>query len=218
MTPSPEARLVALPDGSEFPLPADAEVVPVVEEVYVGFATGLSEPEMFDFYAAWLGQRGWQQQAPTKAMITPPHQRWRKGDVELLIELQPPDEQGRTVVWVQVSSLALPSPTAVPDTSAPRNPWTNYTNGNELLALAAADGTIWAGTRGGAVRWNTADGSYTNTPATTAWPATRYRPSPSPVMASSGSGPPPGSAATTGRSGPPTPPWKRPSRPTTRPF
>ncbi len=161
VTPAPEARLVALPDGSAFPLPADAEEVPVVEGVYIGFTTGLSEPELFDFYAAWLGQHGWQQQAPTEAMITPPRQRWRKGDLELLIELQPPDEGGHTVAWVQVSTLSHPTPTSAWDTPPQGAPWTNYTNGNEVLALAAGEGIVWAGTRGGAVRWEVAGGRYT---------------------------------------------------------
>ncbi len=89
-----------------FPLPEDAELVPVVEGFDIGFATGMIEPELFDFYAAWLEEQGWSQQAPTEAMITLPHQRWRKDGVELLIELQPLDEQGRTVVWIQVLSEA----------------------------------------------------------------------------------------------------------------
>ena len=87
-----------------FPLPEDAELVPVVEGFDIGFATGMIEPELFDFYAAWLEEQGWSQQAPTEAMITLPHQRWRKDGVELLIELQPLDEQGRTVVWIQLLS------------------------------------------------------------------------------------------------------------------
>lgn len=87
-----------------FPLPEDAELVPVVEGFDIGFATGMIEPELFDFYARWLREQGWSQQAPTEAMITLPHQRWRKDGVELLIELQPLDEQGRTVVWIQVLS------------------------------------------------------------------------------------------------------------------
>jgi len=85
-----------------FPLPEDAELAPVVEDFDIGFATAMIEPELFDFYAAWLEEQGWNQQAPTEAMITLPHQRWRKEGVELLIELQPLDEKGRTVVWIQL--------------------------------------------------------------------------------------------------------------------
>jgi len=70
----------------------------------IGFATRMIEPELFDFYGRWLRQQGWSQQAPTEAMVTLPRQRWRKDGVELLIELHPPDEQGRTVAWVQVVS------------------------------------------------------------------------------------------------------------------
>ncbi|TEU17916.1 MAG: hypothetical protein E3J21_07205 [Anaerolineales bacterium] len=166
-TPTPS--LVTLSEGSQVPLPGDAELVPVSEEFYIGFTTGLIEPQLFDFYAAWLSQRGWVLVAPIEAVVSQPHQRWRKDDLELLIELQSPDERGRTVAWLQVSSPAAPSPTDVPSPtsapitalSAPERPWTNYTNGNEILALAAGEGHIWAGTKGGAVRWNTADGSYT---------------------------------------------------------
>jgi hypothetical protein len=155
LTPTPS--LVTLSDGSQVPLPGDAELVPVVEGFYIGFTTGLTEPQLFDFYAAWLSQRGWVLVAPTEAVVSQPHQRWRKGDLELLIELQSPDERGRTVAWLQVSSLAAPSPTTVPSLmptpitapSAPESPWTNYTNGNEVLALVAGEGYLWAGTRGG---------------------------------------------------------------------
>ena len=164
-TPTPS--LVTLSDGSQVPLPGDADLVPVGEGFYIGFSTALVEPQLFDFYAAWLSQRGWVLVAPIEAVVSQPHQRWRKDDLELLIELQPLDEQGRTVAWLQVSSLALASPTAVPSPMpttvplVPEGPWTNYTSGNEVLALAAGEGHIWAGTRGGAVRWNTTDGSYT---------------------------------------------------------
>lgn len=87
-----------------FPLPDDAEVVPVVEGYDLGFATALSEPQVFDYYAAWLRQQGWQQQAPTEAMQTLPHQVWRKDGAELLIEIQGLDEQGRTVVWAKLTT------------------------------------------------------------------------------------------------------------------
>lgn len=87
------------------PLPDDAETRPVVEGVDLGFATRMIEPELFDFYATWLEEQGWQQQAPTEAMVTLPHQRWRKGGAELLIEIQGLDGQGRTVVWLQVDEV-----------------------------------------------------------------------------------------------------------------
>ena len=88
-----------------FPIPEDAETVAVGQGFDLGFATQIIEPELFDFNAAWLEAQGWSQQAPTEAMITPPRQRWRKDDVELLVELLPPDQQGRTVVWLSVASL-----------------------------------------------------------------------------------------------------------------
>jgi hypothetical protein len=84
------------------PRPDDAEVVEVGEGFDLGLATRMIEPELFDFYATWLGEQGWQEQAPTEAMVTLPHQTWRKDGVELLIELQGLDEQGRTIVWLQV--------------------------------------------------------------------------------------------------------------------
>ncbi len=87
----------------KFPLPDDAEIAPVVEGFDLGFATGLTEPQVFDFYAAWLREEGWRQQAPTEAMVTLPHEVWRKGEAELRIEIEGLDERGRTVVWVQVA-------------------------------------------------------------------------------------------------------------------
>lgn len=108
-TPTPS--LVTLPDGNQVPLPGDAELVPVGEAFFIGFSTSLVEPQLFDFYAAWLSQRGWGMVAPTEAVVSKPHQRWRKDDQELLIELQALDERGRTVAWLQVSAAAPPSPT-----------------------------------------------------------------------------------------------------------
>lgn len=86
-----------------FLLPQDAETVPVVEGYDLGFATALSEPKVFDSYAAWMGEQGWQQQAPTEAMETLPHQVWHKEGAELLIEIQGVDGEGLTVVWVQLT-------------------------------------------------------------------------------------------------------------------
>jgi outer membrane protein assembly factor BamB len=127
--PSPTPILVGLPDGSEFPLPGDAEVVPVVEGFYVGFVTSLSEPELFDFYTARLGQSGWELVAPTAAVVERPNQRWRNGEVELLIELQSPDEQGRSVAWVQVSSVASPPPAAAASPAPSLGGWTASNGG-----------------------------------------------------------------------------------------
>lgn len=87
------------------PLPEDAETLVPGEGFDKAFATAMIEPDLFDFYAAWLREQGWSQQAPTEAMITLPRQRWRKDGIELLIELQPPDEKGRTVAWFRAKSL-----------------------------------------------------------------------------------------------------------------
>jgi hypothetical protein len=85
-------------------LPNDAETVPVVEGYDLGFATSMPEPAIWDTYAAWLRGQGWQQQAPVEARSTLPHQVWRKDGAELLLEIQGLDEQGRTVVWLQLET------------------------------------------------------------------------------------------------------------------
>jgi hypothetical protein len=103
-TPAPAFDEAAF--WESFPLPDDAQVVSPPQGYGFAFASGLVEPELFDSRARWLRDRGWSQQAPTEAQITLPHQRWRKGNLELLIELQPVDEEGRTMVWMQVKSLA----------------------------------------------------------------------------------------------------------------
>lgn len=88
-----------------FPMPEDAESVPVVEGYDLGYATIMSEPQLFDTYAGWLRDQGWEQQAPTEAMQTLPHQVWRKEGFELLLEVQGLDEQGRTILWAQMMPL-----------------------------------------------------------------------------------------------------------------
>jgi len=88
-----------------FILPDDAELMEVTEGLDLRFATALTEPQVFDFYDNWLRQEGWKQQAPTEAMVTRPHQRWRKQDAELHIEIEGQDEQNRTIVWVQVKTI-----------------------------------------------------------------------------------------------------------------
>jgi hypothetical protein len=88
-----------------FPVPEDAEAMPVVEGVDLGFTTTMLEPDLFEAYAAWLTDQGWQQQAPTEAMETLPHQTWRKDEAELVIEIEGLDEDGRTIVWVQLTNL-----------------------------------------------------------------------------------------------------------------
>lgn len=119
-TPTP--TLTTLPDGSPFPLPGDAEIVPVVQGFYIGFATQLIEPQLFDFYTTWLSQRGWVRVAPTEAVVNRPHQRWRKDNQELLIELQPPDAKGRSVAWVLVSARPTPTPAPIPGALPPASP------------------------------------------------------------------------------------------------
>ena len=83
------------------PLPADAERAEVGKGFDVGLSTRMIEPELFDFYASWLSEHGWREQAPTEAMVTLPHQTWRKDEVELLIEIRGLDDRNRTVVWLR---------------------------------------------------------------------------------------------------------------------
>jgi WD40 repeat protein len=85
-----------------FPLPYDFDLLPTTQGMGINFATGLVEPQIFDFYAAWLSEDGWQQQAPIEAMVTLPHQIWRKDGNELYIEIQGLDDQDRTLVWVEM--------------------------------------------------------------------------------------------------------------------
>ena len=84
------------------PRPEDAEILPAAEGIDLGFATGMIEPELFDFYAAWLSEQGWKWQAPVEAMVMLPHQVWRKDGAELLIEIRRLDGQERTIVWIQL--------------------------------------------------------------------------------------------------------------------
>ena len=85
-----------------FPRPSDAAAIPVGEGFDTGLRTGMIEPELFDFYAAWLRCEGWQRQAPTEAVVGLPHQAWQKETLDLLIEIRGLDEQGNTVVWFQL--------------------------------------------------------------------------------------------------------------------
>jgi hypothetical protein len=89
------------------PRPDGAQAVEVSQGFDLGLVTGMVEPELFDFYATWLRERGWQEQAPTEAMMTLPRKVWRKDGVELLIEIQGLDDQGRTVVWFRVEELGI---------------------------------------------------------------------------------------------------------------
>jgi hypothetical protein len=86
------------------PQPEDAEAVEVGAGFDLGFATGMIESQVFDFYATWLSEQGWRRQAPTEAMVTLPRQVWRGNGAELLIEVQGLDEPGRSVVWLQVEA------------------------------------------------------------------------------------------------------------------
>ena len=85
-------------------MPEDAEGTPVTDDYDGGFLTAMSEPEIFEAYAEWLTEEGWQQLAPIEAMETIPHQVWRTEGAELLIEIPGVDEQGRTIVWIRLTT------------------------------------------------------------------------------------------------------------------
>jgi hypothetical protein len=89
---------------NELPAPDDAEGVEVMAGYDVGFATAMTEPEVLDAYAGVLSEQGWQQQAPAEAMETLPHQVWRTEGAELLIEIQGLDADGRTIVWMKLTT------------------------------------------------------------------------------------------------------------------
>jgi ligand-binding sensor domain-containing protein len=59
------------------------------------------------------------------------------------------------------SPTATRSPTPGAPTPTPSGHWESWTNGNFVRDLALGGGVLWAGTEGGAVRWNPATGSYT---------------------------------------------------------
>jgi hypothetical protein len=112
--PSPQPRPGETFDQDDFwtsfPLPQDADIVPAVEGIDLAYTTRLVEPQVFDFYSDWLESQGWDQQAPTEAMVTLPNQRWRKDVAELHIEIPGQDTTGRTEVWVQLAFLTTDAP------------------------------------------------------------------------------------------------------------
>lgn len=84
-----------------FPLPDDAEFLPVVEGVDAGFSTTFLPPSrILDFYGAWLRLQGWER-VPTTEQAPYPHRQWQKEGAQLLIEIQGQDEAGRTIVLAQ---------------------------------------------------------------------------------------------------------------------
>lgn len=89
---------------NEFPVPDDAEGIPVTDDYDGGFLTSMSEPEIFDAYAEWLTGQGWQQQAPVEATESIPNQVWRTEGAELLIEIPGVNEQGFTIVWIRLAT------------------------------------------------------------------------------------------------------------------
>jgi hypothetical protein len=89
---------------NEFPVPDDAEGTPVTADYDGGFLTVMTETEVFDAYAQWLAEQGWQQQAPAETTETVPNQVWRTDGAELRIEIPGVDGQGRTIVWIQLTT------------------------------------------------------------------------------------------------------------------
>ncbi len=89
---------------NDFPVPDDAEGMPVTDQYDGGFLTAMTEPEIFEAYAEWLTEQGWQQQAPIEAMESIPHQVWQTEGAELLIEIPGVDGEGRTIVWIRLTT------------------------------------------------------------------------------------------------------------------
>jgi hypothetical protein len=89
---------------NDFPVPDDAEGTPVTDDYDGGFLTSMTEPEIFEAYAQWLTEEGWQQQAPVEATETVPRQIWRTDGAELLIEIPGVDTEGRTFVWIRLTT------------------------------------------------------------------------------------------------------------------
>jgi hypothetical protein len=65
----------------------------------------MMEPELLPVIATWLPGWGQNPRSSAEAMVTLPRQRWRTDGIGLIIELQPPNEKGRTVAWI---SAGLP--------------------------------------------------------------------------------------------------------------
>ena len=89
---------------NEFPVPDDAEGMPVTDDYDGGFLTAMTEPEVFEAYSQWLTEQGWQQQAPVEATESIPHQVWLTEGAELLIEIPGVDGEGRTIVWIRLTT------------------------------------------------------------------------------------------------------------------
>jgi ligand-binding sensor domain-containing protein len=73
----------------------------------------------------------------------------------------------RTATRTSTPGMATPTRTATrtatPGTPIPKptGPWESWTNSDYVWNVAVADGALWAGTLGGAVRWSPASGAYT---------------------------------------------------------
>jgi hypothetical protein len=89
---------------NDFPVPDDAEGTPVTSDYDGGFLTSMTEPEIFESYAQWLTEQGWQQQAPIEATEPVPQQVWRTDGAELLIEIPGVNADGRTLVWIRLTT------------------------------------------------------------------------------------------------------------------
>ena len=96
------SNFVITPFVGLIPFPYDFERVHALRGPDgVGFSTSLTGPQLFDFYAAWLGEDGWQL-APADETLTRPHQVWLKEDAELRFEIHGFDEQGRSIFWMEI--------------------------------------------------------------------------------------------------------------------
>ena len=110
-----EPRVVTTPAPMAFdklkfyetmPLPPDAEIVPVVEGIDIGFRTRQSEPAIITLYTNWITPQGW-----TKASELPylrPNERWTKGGYEFVVYITPKGAEGVAVVNIQARPQSAP--------------------------------------------------------------------------------------------------------------
>jgi ligand-binding sensor domain-containing protein len=76
---------------------------------------------------------------------------------------QPPPATPTPTATRTLTRTVTPTPTATSEPGPPTTvgSWECWTNGNYVRGLALDDGVLWAGTEGGAVRWDIGASSYT---------------------------------------------------------
>ena len=85
---------------ASFRLPTDGEIVEEGEGYDAGFATMLAGQEVLELYDAALTEEGWQLVGSDEAAAL-----WETEGAELYMEVQGQDDQGRTIVWLEVAKM-----------------------------------------------------------------------------------------------------------------